>query len=286
MQNEELTDFVHDVAISAILILDSRGERIYTNYYPDYNHQHEIYANVKQKEAVLAATTPTNATITTNNNNTTTDPTPSVSAQNSNTDPDAPVQTKPRQKKIKPPTRFQNRRALAPTPQQQQQLEQSLIQRARVARNGASPLYGVDMFDVVSFENFVLVYCQVQDIVVAVVISDEENEMVAQAVLQTLTAVLNQLFQSHLNKEELLRGIDFVFLVVDEMLDDGYVLEMDAETILYRVSFRDGGEPAGDQGGVDLQPGGVGAHHRQGDVTLTDALGIAGNAFFKAFMKQ
>lgn len=70
-----------------------------------------------------------------------------------------------------------------------------------------------------------------------VVGSGEENEMVLNAVLQCLVESLQQVLKvTSLDKRTLLEKYDVLLLVVDEMIDDGVILETSSSSIVGDVA--------------------------------------------------
>jgi hypothetical protein len=107
------------------------------------------------------------------------------------------------------------------TLEKQRQLEASIGGKARDPKRAAS----TDC-DIMLADGHTIVFEVTAEVTLAVVGGAEENEMVLVSVLQCLSESLQQLLKlSALDKRSLLEKYDVILLVVDEMVDDGVILE-------------------------------------------------------------
>ena len=189
-------DLVQDVLITAILLLDTKGERIITKYYPNPN---------KSMKSVISL-------------------------------------------------------------EDQQKLEQSLT-------NAVSRSSFRGEMDICIVDSYVGVYSQHDDVRLFVVIDSSESETIASMLLATLSQGLQYLFDFRVNKGNILNAIDLVMFLLDECVDNGYILELDADEVLKRVSMRDKD---------DQNPDNVKSFQQQ-DTSLANAIGMATSAFFRGW---
>jgi hypothetical protein len=105
--------------------------------------------------------------------------------------------------------------------------------------------------DVLLLENGkITLYRRLGDMVVFLVFSGDENEIMMYQVLECFVECLQESLPVSSDKRSLLDNYDVVCLIADEMIDQGIVLEMDTSELLSRVPRRqqDGPEtPISDQ---------------------------------------
>jgi hypothetical protein len=120
------------------------------------------------------------------------------------------------------------------------------------------------------FDDYVVVFKALGDLIFYVTGSVSENELVLYAALQALFESVSLLLRGQLDKKTALENLDLLLLCVDEVVDAGLILETDPQTVASRVAMRgadsDGGMGAGAGAG-----GAVGSAEQ----TLSQALGTA-----------
>lgn len=88
------------------------------------------------------------------------------------------------------------------------------------------------------------VYKRQGDVVILVSSSGAENELILATVLDALLESLLLLLHARIDSAVILQNLDLVMLCIDEMIDDGIILELDPELIAERASMRlDGDVP-------------------------------------------
>ncbi|KAL2217712.1 Longin-like domain-containing protein [Thermoascus aurantiacus ATCC 26904] len=90
--------------------------------------------------------------------------------------------------------------------------------------------------DVILYDNRVVVFKMESDVMLYVVGSAEENEVLLYNVVLSLRDTLGILFKGATDKRTIVENYDLVALAVDEIVDDGIVLETDPVLIASRVS--------------------------------------------------
>ncbi|EGG13371.1 longin domain-containing protein [Cavenderia fasciculata] len=92
-------------------------------------------------------------------------------------------------------------------------------------------------------DSFTIVYRTYSNVTIYMVADNEQNEVALLNVLNTYTDTLHTILDSNINKRNLLEGVNFTLLALDEILDDGIVLESDSTIISDRVGIKiDGGD--------------------------------------------
>ncbi|EMP33786.1 Coatomer subunit zeta-2 [Chelonia mydas] len=98
--------------------------------------------------------------------------------------------------------------------------------------------------EIAFLEGLTIVYKSSIDLFFYVVGSSQENELMLVAVLTCLFDSLNHMLRKNVEKRSLLDNLDGVFLVVDEIVDGGVILESDPQQVIQKVNFRTVSEPA------------------------------------------
>ncbi|XP_019403909.1 PREDICTED: coatomer subunit zeta-2 isoform X1 [Crocodylus porosus] len=98
--------------------------------------------------------------------------------------------------------------------------------------------------EIAFLEGLTIVYKSSIDLFFYVVGSSHENELMLMAVLTCLFDSLNHMLRKNVEKRSLLDNMDGAFLVVDEIVDGGVILESDPQQVIQKVNFRTISEPA------------------------------------------
>jgi coatomer subunit zeta len=87
----------------------------------------------------------------------------------------------------------------------------------------------------------VVVYKCAQDVYFYVLGNCDENELILLSALQCLTDALARLLRGQLDKRTLLENLDFLLLCIDELTDDGILMESDGIQLATRVAMKSEG---------------------------------------------
>jgi len=90
--------------------------------------------------------------------------------------------------------------------------------------------------DILLFDNRIVLYKNEQDVSLFVVGSMEDNEILLYNVILALRDSLHLLFKQAVDKRTIVENYDLVSLAIDEIVDDGIVLETDPTIVVSRVS--------------------------------------------------
>ena len=105
-----------------------------------------------------------------------------------------------------------------------------------------SSLQGADNAEVLLLDEFIVVLRLVNDVLVAVIARDDQNDLLVSEYVSTVVASLNLVTLNTITKKKLFDRLDQVFLVIDESLDDGGVIfELDPHNIYSRISMNEDG---------------------------------------------
>ncbi|CAH7688239.1 Longin-like domain-containing protein [Phakopsora pachyrhizi] len=101
--------------------------------------------------------------------------------------------------------------------------------------------------DILMIQNHLVLYKSIIDLTIYVIGQENENELMLQNLLNSFYDSLSILLRNQVEKRSVLENLDLVCLCLDEMVDDGIILETDSVAIASRVS-----RPKADVGGVNL----------------------------------
>ncbi|KAF2012259.1 snare-like protein [Aaosphaeria arxii CBS 175.79] len=90
--------------------------------------------------------------------------------------------------------------------------------------------------DIILYDQKVIVFKMESDVMLYVVGGAEENEVLLYSVVLALRDSLNILLKNSVDKRTIVENYDLVSLAVDELVDDGIILETDPVIVASRVS--------------------------------------------------
>lgn len=126
--------------------------------------------------------------------------------------------------------------------------------------------------EVLLLDNEIVVFKSGYDIKFYVVGASDENELILSAVLETVYDSITALMKGNVEKRTMLDNLELVLLTIDEILDHGQIMELDASSVVGRVLMR----------GVETSHSQQAASHQSvGDMSLSQAFGLAKDSFFK-----
>ncbi|RYP74388.1 hypothetical protein DL771_003055 [Monosporascus sp. 5C6A] len=124
--------------------------------------------------------------------------------------------------------------------------------------------------DIILYDNRIVLYKMESDVMMYVVGGVDENEILLYNVILSLRDSLHLLFKQSVDRRTIIESYDLVSLAIDEIVDDGIILETDPTIIVQRVSRA----PAQDVNlsRIDLSEQGVNNLAQLGKAKLTDWL--------------
>ncbi|KAK2611395.1 hypothetical protein N8I77_004735 [Diaporthe amygdali] len=90
--------------------------------------------------------------------------------------------------------------------------------------------------DILLFDGRIVLYKSESDVMLYLVGSVDENEVLLYNAILALRDSLHLLFKASVDKRTIIESYDLVSLAVDEIVDDGIILETDPTIIVQRVS--------------------------------------------------
>lgn len=103
--------------------------------------------------------------------------------------------------------------------------------------------------EIIMFDNHLVVYKFVADLHFYVTGDINENEIILATMLQAFYESVSLLLRNVLEKKTVLENLDLVLLTLDELIDNGVIMETEPNVIANRVSMRgaDGDTPLTEQ---------------------------------------
>jgi len=92
--------------------------------------------------------------------------------------------------------------------------------------------------EILLWESLIGVYRSSADVFFYVIGSSEENELILLSVLNALYDAISKLLRSQVDKRTILENLDYVLLTVDELIDQGIILESDGSVVAGRVAMK------------------------------------------------
>jgi coatomer subunit zeta len=120
--------------------------------------------------------------------------------------------------------------------------------------------------EVMLLDNELVVFRSGQDCKMFVTGGVDENELILVSVLDAIFETVAALLRGQVESTLLMEHLELVLLTIDETLDHGHIMELDASSVMSRVLMRSS----------DAQGQGL------GDLSLSQALGMASAQFMKS----
>lgn len=98
--------------------------------------------------------------------------------------------------------------------------------------------------DIILFENHIVVYKEVSDVVIYLVSGLDENESVLFTTLEGFKDGLDKILNFQVDKKTIQENYDKVSIAADETIDDGIILETESSIIAARTSKAPTNEPS------------------------------------------
>ncbi|KAI9171406.1 coatomer zeta subunit [Paramyrothecium foliicola] len=124
--------------------------------------------------------------------------------------------------------------------------------------------------DIVLYDNRIVLYKLESDVMIYIIGSVDENEILLYNTILAIRDSLHLLFKQSVDKRTIVENYDLVSLAIDEIVDDGIILETDPTIVVQRVSRA----PTQDVqlGRIDLSEQGVNNLAQLGKSKLADWL--------------
>ncbi|KAH7376085.1 clathrin adaptor complex small chain [Plectosphaerella cucumerina] len=90
--------------------------------------------------------------------------------------------------------------------------------------------------DIILYDGRIVLYKQESDVMIYTVLPADENEILGYNTILCIRDSLHLLFKQTVDKRTVVESYDLVAMAIDEIVDDGIVLETDPTIIVQRVS--------------------------------------------------
>jgi hypothetical protein len=94
--------------------------------------------------------------------------------------------------------------------------------------------------DIMNVDDYVAVFRCYTDMTVYVLGDGKyDNELILASVLDTIHDCFDQVFKHNIERKSLINNMTGVILVIDELIDQGIIMQLDSQIILQRISSKD-----------------------------------------------
>uniref|UniRef100_A0A914CN26 Coatomer subunit zeta n=1 Tax=Acrobeloides nanus TaxID=290746 RepID=A0A914CN26_9BILA len=123
-----------------------------------------------------------------------------------------------------------------PSQKEQAAFEKNLFQKTHKANS-----------EIILLDGLICVYRSNVDLFFYVIGSAQENELILVSVLNCLYDSVSTVLRKNVEKKALLDSIDIAMLIMDEICDDGVIMETDPQAVVSRCALRPDEMNFGDQ---------------------------------------
>ena len=133
------------------------------------------------------------------------------------------------------------------TTQQQKNFERQLfLKSSKQSASGSGASRSVNSFenDIMTVDNYVAIFRSYSDMTFFIIGHAEDNELILGLVLDCIHACFDRIFRKGIERRYLIENMSPVILVIDELLDQGVVMNLDPNTVLGRIDTKNRGAHA------------------------------------------
>jgi coatomer subunit zeta len=112
----------------------------------------------------------------------------------------------------------------------------------------------------------------------------DENELILVAVMDAIYEALSGLLKGQIDKGTIFDNLELVLLTLDEVIDQGHIVETDPNAVISRVLMRGNSSNNADSGMSESGGSRGGQETAVGDMTISQALGLARDQFMKSLI--
>lgn len=113
-----------------------------------------------------------------------------------------------------------------------------LAKQHEIEERIAKSITGKGNSELFLLDKYVVLYRTMSDVIIAALTDPSENELLVNSALMCIVDGFDILFNKQFDKKVALEYYDKVAIAVDEVIDDGVILEVDGEQMANRVSFK------------------------------------------------
>merc|ERR1719339_522423 len=101
--------------------------------------------------------------------------------------------------------------------------------------------------EIIMLDGLTCLYKSSVDLFFYVLGSGQENELLLMAVLDCLFTTVSGILRKNVDKKSLCDNMEVIMLAMDEMIDNGMIMESDSQQVISRVALRSDDIPLGEQ---------------------------------------
>ena len=95
--------------------------------------------------------------------------------------------------------------------------------------------------DIMNVDNYVAVFRCYSDMTIYVLGDGRhDNELILSSVLDCIHECFDSIFKHNIERKSLINNMTGVILVIDELIDQGVIMQLDSQTILQRIGSKSG----------------------------------------------
>eukprot|EP00914_Ancora_sagittata_P009289 GHVO01017819.1.p1 GENE.GHVO01017819.1~~GHVO01017819.1.p1 ORF type:complete len:177 (+),score=25.71 GHVO01017819.1:65-595(+) len=106
-----------------------------------------------------------------------------------------------------------------------------------------------DTVDFVVFQDYCILYTVCSNVMVAIIGSDDENEVLLRDILNNVVQACTKLYGSNWHKGTLRANLEMLLILLDETLEGNMVFELNSSVLVDRVRMSGGDTSAKSEGG-------------------------------------
>ena len=113
--------------------------------------------------------------------------------------------------------------------------ERSLFTKSNKQESGADKSKTLNMYenDIMNVDDYVAIFRCYTDMTIYVLGDGKhDNELILASVLDTIHACFDTVFKHNIERKSLINNMTGVILVIDELIDQGIIMNLDSTTIL------------------------------------------------------
>ena len=89
--------------------------------------------------------------------------------------------------------------------------------------------------DIMTVDNYVAIFRTYSDMTIFIVGLADDNELILGMVLDCIHECFDRIFKGQIERRSLISNMSGVILVIDELFDQGIIMNLDSSTILSRI---------------------------------------------------
>eukprot|EP01096_Ripella_sp_DP13-Kostka_P012876 TRINITY_DN5467_c0_g1_i1.p1 TRINITY_DN5467_c0_g1~~TRINITY_DN5467_c0_g1_i1.p1 ORF type:complete len:179 (-),score=78.39 TRINITY_DN5467_c0_g1_i1:45-581(-) len=117
------------------------------------------------------------------------------------------------------------------TLEQQKEIEKKIFKASQTSTSSSGA-------DVVMLDHHLGIFRVSNGCLFAITGALDQNELMLEYVLEAFVTSVQAILRGQTDKRTILENLDYVILIIDELIDDGVILETEPDVLISRVSLR------------------------------------------------